>query len=142
MPLFDNEEQSVRLLHDDRFAMINRFADLQASTAQNARRSALASAFLSRYLRERLVIEHDLSRNRRKRVRSRMSHVHASTNSNVTIASPVVSNRNTFTSRDHIAYILRFNAARRKDFEYTKATKLYFNSLVAFYTENPPKFSE
>lgn len=141
LPLFDNEEQTVRLLHDERFDAINSLAELQSATNSTAERSALASAFLSLYLRERLVIEHSRSIKIRKRASKRVSSVPNSTTIHETIASPVVSRKNTFTSRDFIGYQLRLNAFRRNDRANTRRKRRFIFERIEKYQndqDNPP----
>ena len=119
LPLFDNAEETVRLLRDKRAAVFKHFAASRTVSSTRFIRAALASALLGRYLRERIVIDNARERKksrRNKSVRSKYKHRRR-------ISSSTLFSNSTNTASDLIGYQLRLNAVRREDRSYVQFMK-------------------
>lgn len=119
LPLFDNAEETVRLLRDKRAAVFKHFAASRTASSTRFIRAALASALLGRYLRERIVIDNARERKKSRRKKSRRNksvrskYKHSKHRSR--ISSSTLFSNSTNTASDLIGYQLRLNAVRRGD---------------------------
>jgi len=122
LPLFDNAEETVRILRDKRAAVFKHFAASRTASSTRFIRAALASALLGRYLRERIVIDNARERKKRRRnnsVRSKYKH----SKHRRRIPSSTLFSNSTNTASDLIGYQLRLNAVRREDRSYVRFMK-------------------